>query len=302
VVTVAVLSDRDVEVELGIALVRLRLAQIPNRAGAAHHHARESPAPGVRELDHANADVSLLEYAVVREQALDVVADLEEWIAERDDVVEELRRQVLVHAADAEVVGMHARPGGALVEGHELFALLEAPQRRRECADVERLRRHIEQVRQQATDLAIEHADQLPAPGYRDAEELLRRQAERMLLVHRRDVVEPIEIGQRLQVGLVLDELLSPAMEKPDMRIGAGDDLAVEFEDEAQHAVRSRMLRAEIDDEIAESFAHTGLVPSRNGKRGPDRASSARSGRIESRLYDSVRSRGNTPDSRSEPR
>ena len=36
------------------------------------------------------------------------------------------------------------------------------------------------------------------------------------------------------------------------MRIDAFDDLAVELEHEAQHAVRRRMLRPEIDGEIAQ--------------------------------------------------
>src|SRR6266403_2152159 len=39
IVAVAVLADRDIEIEFGIAFVRLCLAQIPRRAGAAHHHA-----------------------------------------------------------------------------------------------------------------------------------------------------------------------------------------------------------------------------------------------------------------------
>ena len=72
-----------------------------------------------------------------------------------------------------------------------------------------------------------------------------------MLLVHRRDIVEPVEIGQRLQIGLVLDQLLGAAMEQPDMRIDALDHLAVELEHEAQHAVGRRVLRPEIDGEVA---------------------------------------------------
>ena len=47
VVAVAVLADGDVEIELGVALVGLRLAQIPGGAGAAHHDAGEAPGPGV---------------------------------------------------------------------------------------------------------------------------------------------------------------------------------------------------------------------------------------------------------------
>ena len=89
------------------------------------------------------------------------------------------------------------------------------------------------------------------------AEQPLDRQAEGVLLVHRRDVVEPVEIGHRLQVGLVLDQLLGAAMEQADMRIDALDDLAVELQHEAQHAMRRRMLRPEIDVEVADvGFRH----------------------------------------------
>jgi hypothetical protein len=81
--------------------------------------------------------------------------------------------------------------------------------------------------------------------------------AEGVLLVHRRDIVEAVEIGHRLQIGLVLDQLLGAAMQQADMRIDALDDLAVQFEHEAQHAVRRRMLRTEIDVEVADvDFAH----------------------------------------------
>ncbi len=72
-----------------------------------------------------------------------------------------------------------------------------------------------------------------------------------MLLVHRRDIIEPVEIGDRLQIGLVLDQLLGAAMQEPDMRIDALDHLAVELQHQAQHAMRRRMLRPEIDGEVA---------------------------------------------------
>ena len=45
------------------------------------------------------------------------------------------------------------------------------------------------------------------------------------------------------------------------MRIDAGHDLAVKFEHEAQHAVRRRMLRAEVDGEVIERVdPHIGLL------------------------------------------
>ena len=101
-----------------------------------------------------------------------------------------------------------------------------------------------------------------------------------MLLVHRRDIIEPVEIRDRLQIGLVLDQLFGAAVKQADMRIDALDDLAVELEHQAQHAMRGRMLRPEIDGEIAFGWARSSgvLAPAhapprrgRNVNRSPPR-------------------------------
>ncbi len=103
---------------------------------------------------------------------------------------------------------------------------------------------------QDAADLAIKHADILAAPGHLQSQQLFDRQAEGMLLVHRRDIVQPVEIGDRLQIGLVLDQLLGAAMQKPDMGIDAGDDFAVQIQDQPQHAMGGRMLGPEIQGQL----------------------------------------------------
>src|SRR5262249_7986851 len=259
VVTIAVLADRDVEIQLRIALVRLDLAQVPGGAATAHHHARETPSPGVGERNYADVHVAVFEDAIVSQQTLDIVAHLQEWVAERLDIVDQFWRKVLMYAADAEIGGMHAAAGGALVEPHELFTLLKAPERRRERAHVHGLGGDIEQMRKQPSDFAIEDADELRATRDRDAQKLFRRQAERMLLVHRRDIVEAVEIRDRLQIGFVLDQLLGAAMKQADMRIDPLHHLAVEFKHGAQDGVRGRMLGAEIDREITlRRFRHGG--------------------------------------------
>ena len=146
-------------------------------------------------------------------------------------VVEHAGRQVLVHAAGAEVVRVHARAADALVELHQLLALLEAPQRRRHarrrpCAKVVTFSRWFRMRVISANSTRMYCA----ALRHLDAQQLLDRQREGVLLVHRRDVVEPVEVRHRLQVGLVLDQLLGAAMQQADMRIGALDDLAVHLE------------------------------------------------------------------------
>jgi hypothetical protein len=60
-------------------------------------------------------------------------------------------------------------------------------------------------------------------------------------------------------------------MEKPDMRIDALHNLAIELEHKAQYTVRRRVLRSEIDGEVAQrSLAHGGPpfgAPARQSSR-----------------------------------
>ena len=94
---------------------------------------------------------------------------------------------------------------------------------------------------------AIIVADVLGADRDLEAEQLLDREHEAVLHAHRRAVIEPVEVGQRLGVGLVLDQLLGAAVEQADMRVDPLDDLAVQLHDQAKHAVRRRVLRPEVD-------------------------------------------------------
>ena len=152
---------------------------------------------------------------------------------------------------------MQPRATGALVKHHQLFTFFEAPERRRQRAHVKGLRGDVEKMRQDAADFRVEHPDQLPALGYGHAGELFHGQRERMLLVHRRDVVEPVEIGNRLQVGLGLDQLLGAAVQQTDMRIDPLDNLAIEFQHQPEHAVCRRMLGTEVDVEVTDVvFVH----------------------------------------------
>src|SRR5690349_17812942 len=115
-------------------------------------------------------------------------------------------------------------------------------------------------MREETSDLRIQHTDQLRPLGHLNAKELFDREAEGVLLVHRRDIIEPVEVRHRLGVGFVLDQLFRSAVQQPDMRIDALDNLAVELEDKPQHAMRGRMLRAEIDGEIAWRFGHQAMT------------------------------------------
>src|SRR5690242_19950849 len=97
----------------------------------------------------------------------------------------------------------------------------------------------------------VEHADDLRALWHFEPEQSLDRQAECVLLRERRDVIEPVEIRHRLRIGLVLDQFFGAAVQKPDMRIDPLHYFAVELQNQPQNAVSRRMLRPEVDGEVA---------------------------------------------------
>jgi hypothetical protein len=116
----------------------------------------------------------------------------------------------------------------------------------------------------------IQHPDQRGPPRHGGAGELLDGQAPGMLLVHRRHIVEPVEIGQVLQVGPRLHQLLGAAVEKPDMRIAALHDLAVELQHQPQNPMRRRVLRPEVEVEVADLlFARQRVVETAVHRQAP---------------------------------
>src|SRR6056297_856114 len=72
-----------------------------------------------------------------------------------------------------------------------------------------------------------------------------------MLLIHWRHVIQPVQIGQVLQVGAAFHQLFSAAMQQTDMRIAPLDQCTVQFQNQPQNAMRCRVLRAEVKVEVA---------------------------------------------------
>ncbi len=103
-----------------------------------------------------------------------------------------------------------------------------------------------------AHELAGDDANELGAPRRHDAGELLDRQHVRPLAVHAGDVLGAVDDGDVLVVRAPLGELLLGAVQVADDRDDVFDELAVEGDDEAQHAVGRRVLRPHVDDHLVE--------------------------------------------------
>ncbi len=179
----------------------------------------------------------------------------------RLNIVDQRIRQVLMNTTGAEIGRMQARTTGPLVKDHQLFALFKAPQRRGQRANVHRLRGYVEQVVQNPAYFGIEHPDQRRTTRYFHAGQLFDGQTPGMFLVHRRHIVEAVEIRQILQIRPALHQLFGAAVQQADMRITTLNDFAVQLQHQTQNAVCRRVLRAEVDVEVTDLlFAGQGVV------------------------------------------
>ena len=142
---------------------------------------------------------------------------------------------------------MHARAAGHLEQVEHFVAGAEAVEEQGDAAEVNRAGAEKHEVRMDARQLLEDHADPLGAARHLELEGLLGRHAERSLAAEEGQVVHPRHVRNRLPVRLLLDVLLDAGVDVADLALDADDDLAVECRDHTEHAVRRRVVRAEVD-------------------------------------------------------
>jgi len=147
---------------------------------------------------------------------------------------------------------MHARTADGLVAVHQFLALAEAVQHHRHRAQVQRIGPQPHQVVQDPGDLVEHRADVLGALGRLDAHQLLDGQHVGVLVAHHRHIVQTIHVADRLVERLGLGQFFGAPVQQADVWVGTDDGFAVHLQDQAQHAVRGRMLRAEVHRVVAD--------------------------------------------------
>ena len=163
---------------------------------------------------------------------------------------------------------MHARTAHGLVAVHQLFALAEGIQEYRHRPQVERIGTQPHQVVQDAGDLIEHGADVLRTLRRFDPHQRFDRTHVGVLVAHHRDVVESIHVADRLVERLGFSQFFRATVQQADVRVGAHDGFAIHFQDQTQHAMRGRMLRAEVHGVVADFLAAFGRIA---GKRNAGR-------------------------------
>lgn len=116
IIAIAVHAHGDIELHLAVRIVRRALAYVPGHPGAAQHDAREGVVERVGGGHDADALGAPDPDPVVGQELLGLVDAVAELGRPLVDVVEEAEGQIGVHAAGADVGGVQAGAGNALVE------------------------------------------------------------------------------------------------------------------------------------------------------------------------------------------
>jgi hypothetical protein len=151
---------------------------------------------------------------------------------------------------------------------HKLLTLLETPQERCQSTNIHGVGQDGHEMVQNPGNLAEQGTDVLGTDGDVDVQQLLNSEREALLVGHHGNIVEAVEVGQGLQVCAVLDELLSAAVQQSNVGVGAHDLLAVELQNQTQHAVGGRVLGPEVDGVVADLAGAVCLVALLSLERG----------------------------------
>ena len=165
VVSVAVLTDWNLEVEVLVVGVGLRFAQVPLHAAGAQHWARHAQRDAIRSGNHSDIFRALDPDAIRGEQFF-VLVDLR--AKESEEVLHFLLEAAVgfvLKAANAE--GVRGEPCSAifLVDLQNLFAVTERIEKRSDGADIERMRAQPELVAGNAVQFSEDHAHMLGPRG-----------------------------------------------------------------------------------------------------------------------------------------
>ena len=280
VVAVTRLAHWNVEVQLVIDFVGLRLAHIPGQTGATQHGASQSQIDSTLRSHHADTDVTLLPDTVIGQQGFVFVGALGEALCEGFDEVQQRALAVFVHGlhgaliahlaglvlrhavgqiaidtAWTEVSRVHTCTRHCFVHVHQRFALTEGVDQDGGAARVVARRTQPHQVIHDAGDFGEHHTDVLRANRHFDAHQLFDGQAVGVLVAHHRAVIQAVHIGQRLDVGLAFGQLFSGAVQQADVWVSALHHFTVELQHQTQHTVRGRVLRTKVQG-IVFDFSH----------------------------------------------
>src|SRR5690606_16979991 len=159
-------------------------------------------------------------------------------------------REVLLEAAHPVEHVVHPPAGDLLHDVLEFLPLPERVEDRGDAAELQRIGAEEHQVVEHPVQFGEQRAQPHGALGDLHAEHALHGEDHTQLVGECRQPVVPVGEHDDLAVVPRLEQLLRAPVHVADHRLRAGDEFAVQHQLQAQHAVRRRMLRADVQHHV----------------------------------------------------
>jgi len=250
IVAIAPGAHRHFKLQLVIHQVRVRLAQIVRHAAGAQVGAGQPVIYGHLPRDHSHSLRPVHKNAVAGQERLRLLDIHHHLVKELPALLDPPGRQIARQPPNARIGGGEPRPRQRLAQVVNLFALGEGMEEDRHRPAVHRVAADAQQMRRKARQLGADHADILAARRQLplQAQQFLDRQRVGDVVGHRRQVIQPVRVGNELGVGAILGDLLVAAVQVADLGPHPGNPLAVQFDHQAQHPVRGRVRRPHVQN------------------------------------------------------
>ncbi len=253
------IAQRNAETEPGVDPVAIDLPNVVGHPRRAKHGAGDSGAHGQIGLEAAHTLGPGHDDLVARQERLVLVEEGSVSLDKPADGVEPLRTGVDPAAAETLVVAHHTGPAQRFEKVENPFPLAEGVHERRPAASAVLHQEAGEAgVVLEARQLGQDDTDVLRPFGNGLADEFFDGERVRPVVRHRIEVIEPVRVGHRTEVGRILAELLVIAMEVPEYRLQPDDGLAVQGDHHPEHTVGRRVVRPHrhLEEIAVESVLH----------------------------------------------
>lgn len=252
-VAVAFFGDGDVELVLFVAEVGAIFAEVARNARGAEVRASDAPVDGVFGRNHADVGHAVDEDFVGIEELGDFVDGGGAFIEEGAHGLLEAGWHVAELTADAGERSGETCAGELFAEVVDFLAFGEGVEEDGHGADVHGANANAEHVRGNSREFAAEDAEGLSARGKLPAHEFFDGASVGDVVGEGCEVVQSVGVRDELVVVHVFGDFLVAAVKEAHVGDGGADDLAVEFQEEAEYAVSRWVGWAHVERHF---FAH----------------------------------------------
>ena len=153
-----------------------------------------------------------------------------------------------------------ARPAVLFKNLQDFFALAEAIEERSKCTNVQSMSAEPQEVAGDPLELRQNRSNHTRARWSFHNQQFFHCLAISQAAADSRDIVHAVDVRSKLLIRAVLCDFLNAPVQISDDALRADDTLSIELQLDAQHAVRGRMLRPHVDDQLIRAQQRLAIV------------------------------------------